>query len=227
MESGIFALTFTAEGLLRAERLAAPTFPMPDMRFNDGRCDRQGRFWAGTMHMDTKAGHPVGALYRYDGAGGLVGPVQDGLRIQNGLAFSPSGDRMYLSDSNRDACVIWCFDYDIDAGLPSNRRVFVDMKQHRGRPDGAAVDEEGCYWTCASDGACLLRFTPEGVLDRSVELPVSKPTMCAFGGSGYETLFVTSMQPAPGLPRAEDGSDGAVFALRPGVRGMPETDFAG
>jgi sugar lactone lactonase YvrE len=212
MQTGIFRLELAPGGAVFATRLAAPEFEMPDMRFNDGRCDRQGRFWAGTMHLDIPAGHAVGRLYRYDSAVGLTKPVVDGLYTQNGLGFSPDGTRMYLSDSHPKARVIWCFDYDIDEGLPRNRRVFVDMREHPGRPDGAAVDADGCYWTCAADGARVMRFTPQGKLDRHVEVPVPKPTMCAFGGPAFDTMYITSIA-------------GPVFALRPGVRGLPEPEF--
>jgi len=212
MESGIFALELGADGDVKHRKLAAPAFPMAGMRFNDGRCDRQGRFWAGTMHMDMPAAHAVGALHRYSAAQGLSAPMEPGLLTQNGLAWSPSGDRMYLSDSHPRARQIWVFDYDRDSGTPRNRRLFVDMNQHPGRPDGAAVDADGCYWSCANDGGRLLRFTPEGRLDRSIELPVPKPSMCAFGGTSLDTLYVTSI-------------GGAVFALRPGVQGLPEPEF--
>ena len=224
LESGIFSIELAEGGRASAKALAKPAFPMDSMRFNDGRCDRQGRFWAGTMHMDMAAAHAVGALYRFD-EGGLAGPFEDGLRVQNGLAWSPGGERMYLSDSHPLARRVWAYDYDPAEAVPRNRRLFVDMASHAGRPDGAAVDVDGCYWTCANDAGEVLRFTPEGRLDRSVRLPVKKPTMCAFGGDGYETLFVTSIRPR----RAEDLADqpyaGALFALRPGVQGLPETDF--
>src|SRR5258705_9440166 len=101
------------------------------------------------MHMDMPAAHAVGALYRYDPAGALAGPLEPGLLTQNGLAWSPEGDVMYLSDSHPKARVVWMFDYDRDSGTPRNRRVFVDMNRYPGRPDGAAVDVDGCYWTCA------------------------------------------------------------------------------
>jgi sugar lactone lactonase YvrE len=212
MQTGIFALELAPGGAVFATLLAAPQFAMPDMRFNDGRCDRQGRFWAGTMHMDIPAGHEVGCLYRYDSTAGLTAPVQDGLLTQNGLGFSPDGKRMYLSDSHPKARVIWAFDYDIDAGMPHDRRVFVDMRTQPGRPDGAAVDADGCYWTCAADGARVMRFTPQGKLDREIPIPVPKPTMGAFGGPALDTLYVTSIA-------------GPVFAVRTGVRGLPEPEF--
>jgi sugar lactone lactonase YvrE len=226
MRTGIFSLTLGKAGRVAATRLGTPGFALPDMRFNDGRCDRQGRFWAGTMHNDMPAAHAVGGLFRYASPGGLTGPVVAGLVVQNGLAFSPSGDRMYLSDSHPTVRRIWCFDYDIESGMPSNRQLFVDMNRHPGRPDGAAVDEDGCYWICANDGGCVLRFTPQGVLDRRIDVPVKKPAMCAFGGSGLDTLFVTSIRPAD--PAALEGQPmaGAVFAVKPGVKGLLETPFA-
>lgn len=225
MESGIHTLALGDAGEAAATRRAAPAFPMPGMRFNDGRCDRQGRFWAGTMHMDMAAAHAVGALYRYCARRGLSGPMQEGLITQNGLAWSPRGERMYLSDSHPAARLVWSFDYDTDSGTPGPRRLFVDMNAHEGRPDGAAVDADGCYWSCANDGGRLLRFTPDGRLDRSILLPVSKPTMCAFGGAGLDTLYVTSIRPRDAAEAAVQPLAGAVLALRPGVRGLPETEF--
>ena len=227
MESGIFSLELRDDGKVAAERLAAPRFPMPGMRFNDGRCDREGRFWAGTMHTDIPAGHPVGELYRYTHEGGLAGPIVRELLTQNGLAFSPDGRVMYLSDSHPKARVIWAFDYERATGTPHARRVFVDMTKHPGRPDGAAVDVDGCYWTCANDAGLVLRFTPAGDLDRSLELPVKKPSMCAFGGAKLDTLYVTTIRPARADDLAAQPHAGAVFALRPGVQGIAETEFQG
>jgi sugar lactone lactonase YvrE len=192
------------------------------MRFNDGRCDRQGRFWSGTMFMDMAAGRADGRLYRYTTAEGLSAPIVEGLITQNGLAWSPDGTTMYLSDSHPARQTIWRFDYDVEAGLPHNRRVFADLTAMRGRPDGAAVDCEGCYWICANDGACLLRFTPTGKLDRTIELPMTKPAMCSFGGAGMDTLLVTSIDPGNG---AGGELAGALLLVRPGVAGLPETPF--
>ncbi len=224
MESGIFSLRLAARGAIWAKRVAPVQMPMDNMRFNDGRCDRQGRFWAGTMHMDMPAAHAVGGLYRYD-ADGLSSPVVDGLLTQNGLAFSPAGDIMYLSDSHPKSRQIWQFDYDAATGTPSNRRLFVDMNKHPGRPDGAAVDVDGCYWTCANDAGLLLRFTPQGQLDRTITLPVKKPAMCAFGGADMDTLYVTSIRPPQPEALAGQPMAGAVFAVRPGTHGMVEAEF--
>jgi sugar lactone lactonase YvrE len=222
MESGIFSLLLGSDGLVAAERLAAPPELGAGMRFNDGRCDRQGRFWSGTMVMD--AVRPDGRLYRYSSSDGLSAAVVDGLVTQNGLAWSPDGRTMYLSDSHASRQLIWQFDYDVDAGVPHNRRLFVDMNPHRGRPDGAAIDSDGCYWICGNDAACLLRFTPAGELDRVIDLPMSKPSMCSFGGANLDTLLVTSI--SPGFT-ADDTAAGAVVLVRPGVRGVAETLFQG
>jgi len=225
MESGVFALRLGADGGVEATPLARVAMPMTNMRFNDGRCDRDGRFWAGTMHMDIPAGHAVGALYCYEQPAGLRGPVIEGLLTQNGLAWSPDGKVMYLSDSHPRSQTIWAFDYDRATGVPTKRRVFVDMNLHPGRPDGAAVDIDGCYWTCANDAGLLLRFTPDGKLDRSIVLPVKKPSMCAFGGSQFDTMYVTSIRPLQAGALVDQPLAGAVFALRPGTQGIAETDF--
>ena len=221
METGVFHVRPGAAGLLDCTLLAMVHHQEPGMRFNDGRCDRQGRFWAGTMVMDMAAGAPVGAMYRYNA--GQTEPLKaqlQGLIVPNGLAFSPDGKTLYLSDSHPDVQKIWAFDYDTDTGTPQNRRLFVDMGEHPGRPDGAAVDAEGCYWICGNDAGLIHRFTPQGKLDRSLTVPVKKPAMCAFGGADLDTLFVTSIRPAGDL--ADQPLAGGVFALRPGVKGLPE-----
>ena len=226
MESGIFHLTLGEDGGIEAERRAAPpAAELGDgMRFNDGRCDRQGRFWSGTMFMDMAQARAVGGLYRYSSRDGLHGPVVSHLLTQNGLAWSPDGRTMYLSDSHPQRRVVWAFDYDVDAGLPHGQRVFVDLTCQKGRPDGAAVDADGCYWTCANDGGVVQRFTPQGVLDRELALPMAKPSMCAFGGPNLDLLLVTSIDPTPG--NSGGGEAGSVVLLRPGVQGVAETPFA-
>lgn len=232
-ETGLFAVTLSdasaplatqAEPVkVSGRKLAAPVFPFGDMRFNDGRCDRQGRFWAGTMVQDMAAANPAGALYRFDAGGVLLAPIVDGLITQNGLGWSPDGSTMYLSDSHPLRRQIWAFDYDVETGEPRNRRVFADLNHYVGRPDGAAVDADGCYWICANDAGALLRFTPQGKLDRQINVPAIKPAMCAFGGRDLDTLFVTSIRPAAGATE----HDGHLFAVRPGVTGLPEPEFAG
>ena len=224
MESGLFNLQLHSDGRLDANLLSPVTHAQPNMRFNDGRCDRQGRFWAGTMVMDMAAGAPAGALYRYAaGQSAPLTPQLEGLIVPNGLAFSPDGTLMYLSDSHPDVQKIWAFDYDIDSGIPHNRRLLVDMNHYPGRPDGAAVDAEGCYWICGNDAGQIHRFTPEGKLGRSLHVPVKKPAMCAFGGANLDTLFVTSIRPAGDI--SDQPLAGGVFALNPGIKGLPEPAF--
>jgi sugar lactone lactonase YvrE len=224
MESGFFHIHPNDGGHLDCKPLAHVNHARPDMRLNDGRCDRQGRFWAGSMVLDMGANADDGTLYRYSAS--QNGPLEarlDGFITPNGLAFSPDGRTMYLSDSHPLVQQIWAFDYDIDSGTPSNRRLFVDMNKFLGRPDGAAVDADGCYWICANDAGLVHRFTPDGRLDRSLVVPVKKPTMCAFGGSQLDTLFVTSIRPA--TDNDEQSLAGGVFAFNPGVKGLPEPLF--
>jgi len=223
MESGIFSIEALDDGRIEALRLAPVTHAAPGMRFNDGRCDRQGRFWAGTMLMDMAAGSRVGRVYRQDKADTMPTVQLQDFIVPNGLAFSPDGRTMYLSDSHPSVQTIWAFDYDIATGTPSNRRVFVDMNPLPGRPDGAAIDADGCYWICGNDAGLVHRFTPEGKLDRSLAVPVKKPAMCAFGGPKLDTLFVTSIRPGGDL--SDQPLAGGVFALRPGTQGIPEPMF--
>ena len=224
MESGFFHLHPHNDGSLDSNLLAPVEHARTDMRLNDGRCDRQGRFWAGSMVLNMGANAADGMLYRY--SAGQRGPLEaqlSGFIVPNGLGFSPDGRTMYLSDSHPLVQQIWAFDYDTDSGTPSNRRLFVDMNQFAGRPDGAAVDAEGGYWICANDAGLIHRFTPDGRLDRSLAVPVKKPSMCAFGGSRLDTLFVTSIR--PGDDHDEQSLAGGVFALNPGVKGLPEPLF--
>ena len=231
LEDGIYQVTLGdggGHGEARIQALATVDHAMPGMRFNDGRCDRQGRFVAGSMLMDMAAAQPVGKVYRFgaeDMAGGSAQDLQLGpLITPNGLAFSPDGRTMYLSDSHPSSQQIWAFDYDTDSGTPHNRRLFVDMNHLPGRPDGAAIDVDGCYWICGNDAGLVHRFRPDGQLDRSLALPVKKPAMCAFGGPGLDVLYVTSIRPG-GIDLSDQPLAGGVFALRPGVSGWEEPEF--
>jgi sugar lactone lactonase YvrE len=224
MESGLFSLKPRADGTLAATSLATVAHAMPAMRFNDGRCDRQGRFWAGTMLLDMAAGARAGRLYSHTRGDANAALRMDDFIVPNGLAFSPDGRTMYLSDSHPTVQAVWAFDYDTDTATPTNRRLFVDMKPLPGRPDGAAMDTDGCYWICGNDAGLVHRFTPDGRLDRSLEVPVKKPAMCAFGGAALDTLFVTSIRPG-GIDLSDQPLAGGVFALRPGAQGVPEPMF--
>lgn len=212
------------------------TDPEPDKpmnRFNDGKCDRQGRFWSGTMYdlpgppETYREREPVGILYRLDGDHGCHAMADD-ILVSNGLAWSPDGRVMYFTDSPRRT--IWAYDYDTATGDLGDRRIFAEIPEvpGRGTGDGATVDAEGYYWSAEFRGSRLVRYAPDGTVDRMVDLPVSRPTSCAFGGDGLATLFVTSAKIM--LSEAELAAEphaGALFALDVGVCGLPEAEFAG
>jgi sugar lactone lactonase YvrE len=224
METGVACLTPQDDDSVSSEWIARVAHPQSGMRFNDGRCDRQGRFRAGTMVADMSLAATSGSLYALDiaapGGTGTLRGLEAGYITPNGMAFSPDGRTMYLSDSHPERQTVWAFDYDTETGTPYDGRVFIDFKPLPGRPDGAAVDADGGYWICGNDAGLVHRFTPAGKLDRSLPVPVKKPAMCTFGGAGLDTLFVTSIRPAGDL--TDQPLAGGVFALRPGVRGLDE-----
>jgi L-arabinonolactonase len=195
----------------------------PDNRMNDGKPDRQGRFWAGSMHNPHN--RTEGSLYRLDTDLSWK-KVVEGVTVSNALAWSPDSRTMYYGDSM--AHTVWAWDFEPASGEVSNRRVFLDPAAMGGPPDGATVDEEGCYWVTVPRTWKLKRFDPKGRLDRVVELPVSNPTCAMFGGEKLEVLYVTS---ATFMANPEDLRDqpqaGALLAIDVGVRGLPEAFFAG
>jgi len=225
MESGIFEVELQDAPLARVRCLATISHPQPNMRFNDGRCDAQGRLWAGTMVRDMGLGNAAGGIYCLDRQG-LRGPVLEGYITPNGMAFSPDGKTAYLSDSHPSVQKIWQHSFDGATGSWGPQTAWVDMKPMPGRPDGAAVDAEGCYWICGNDAGQVHRFSPAGTLLQSIALPVSKPAMCAFGGPELRHLFVTSIQPTTPAPGFDAALDGAVLVLEPGVQGRPEPLFS-
>ena len=224
LETGIFALEFKSNQEVRSQLIAGIQHPQPNMRFNDGRCDARGRFWVSTMCMDMALAAPVGAIYCLDKAGLSPAMVTD-LVTPNGMAFSPSGDVFYFSESHPSVHKIWTMNVDPDTASLRHRRTFVDMTAHAGRPDGAAMDSSGCYWICGNDAGLVHRFSPKGELLQSVTVPASKPAMCCFGGPDLDILFVTSILPSNVKPE-EPGLNGAVFFLKVGVSGLPEPKFS-
>jgi sugar lactone lactonase YvrE len=223
METGVFHLQPDHADLMTHTLLHPFEFPQAAMRFNDGRTDRQGRFWVSSMVRDMAANKAAGELFRLD-AQGLQPSGVAGLLTGNGLGFSPDGRVMYLSDSHPSVQAVWAFDL-VDDGQPRNRRLFIDFKPLPGRPDGAAVDAEGGYWICGNDAGVVHRFTPAGRLDRSIAVPVAKPSMCAFGGPQLDRLFVTSIAPAKPLDGYDPALAGAVFVLTPGCKGLADAPF--
>lgn len=198
--------------------LLTPFYDQRHERFNDGRADSRGRLIVGTI-AERGPGYSA-SLARYSPAGNALDvlPVSD-LRVSNGLAFSPDGRLMYLCDT--PSRQIWQFDYDMDTGTPSGRRSFISLLPEHGRPDGAAVDSDGCYWS-ALIGA-IGRFTPQGKLDRLIRIPAGRVTMVAFGGRHLDTLFITTAGPEhTPADIAHEPLAGRLLAIQPGVKGLPE-----
>ena len=163
--------------------IAQPEADTPRNRFNDGKVDRQGRFWAGTM--DDRLSERTGALYRLD-PDLSVHRMETGIGISNALCWSPDDSRFYFADTMQEE--IWSYDYTPAAGAISDRRLFTHTRDQPGQPDGATVDAEGFLWNAQWDGWRLVRYAPDGTVDRIVELPVQKPTSCIFGGPDLKTL---------------------------------------
>jgi sugar lactone lactonase YvrE len=202
---------------LAIEATDAPT------RLNDGRSDPEGRLWVGTMDEARSGQLAHGRLFRID-SDDAVSVHQEQVGVSNGLAFSPDGRTMYWADSSRET--VWAFDYDRDTGTPSRQRIFLDFAELPGKPDGACVDTDGCYWIACVYGSALLRVTPKGTVNRRIELPVTKPSMPAFGGPDLRQLYVTSIssggrEPAPQSPEA-----GALLVLDVEAQGIPEPRVA-
>jgi sugar lactone lactonase YvrE len=201
------------------EPVVDPESHLPQTRFNDGKCDRNGRFWAGTM--GTVDGQPAGALYRFDGDHTLHTMRQD-VAVSNGLGWSPDNRTMYYADS--PTYNIYAFDFEPETGIISNERVFAHHE--RGFPDGLTVDAEGYVWSARWDGWQVIRFAPDGSIDRVVEMPVQRPTSCIFGGPKLSLLYVTSA--SVGLSQAELAKQpeaGNLFVVETGVVGLPEATF--
>jgi len=206
----------------RYDIFADPEHDRPGNRLNDGKVDRQGRFWAGSM--DDNQRRASGALYRID-PDRTVTRIDDEYRIANGPAFSPDGRIMYHSDTGRG--LTYAFDLAAD-GNATNRRVLIRHPAGGGHPDGMTVDREGHIWIALWGGWCLRRFAPSGECVRTVRLPVQQPSSCAFGGPNLDRLFVTSAR--EDLTEEElrmQPSAGGLFMLEAGVKGIAELPFAG
>ena len=216
-----FALVDWATSEVRP--ITDPIGGRPNVRFNDGRCDRAGRFWAGTVQERRVVGEA--ALYRLEPDHGCELALPK-LTVVNSIAFAPDDRTLYVACSA--AREVMAFDLDLATGSLGRRRTLHRLADRDGVPDGATVDEAGCLWLAVFDGGRLLRLTPDGRIDREVAMPVPRPTSCTFGGPGLDTLFVTSAR--VGLSDAQLAAapmSGSVLSLRPGVRGLSEPRFAG
>ena len=210
------------DGTLERKIADAPYDPAHH-RFNDGRCDPQGRFWAGSMNEQRDA--DSAALVRVDRDHRVTLVLRD-MMISNGLAWSPDGRTMYHTDT--PTRTIHAYDFDAASGLPSHRRVLAHFADATHRPDGAAVDSEGCYWTAFYGGGKVARLSPAGAVLAELPVPAQCPTMCAFCGPDLKTLYVTSArqfrsdEELTRLPLS-----GGLFAMAVAVPGLPEPAFAG
>ncbi|MFA7436635.1 SMP-30/gluconolactonase/LRE family protein [Castellaniella sp.] len=207
------------------ELLHDPEPGLPNNRLNDGKVDPKGRFLFGSM--DTMEEGPNGALYRLD-PDLSVHRLQDGIVVSNGPCWSPDGKTFYFADTWAEE--IWAYDYDLDTGAIANRRTFTKIQGTNFRsPDGSTVDAEGCLWNAQVYEGQLVRYTPDGQVERIIEMPVKNVTSVMFGGEHLDILFVTSMSRPP-LPRFPSDSvlGGSVFMITGlGIRGVPEQRFAG
>jgi sugar lactone lactonase YvrE len=217
LESG-FAL-LTADG--RIERVMADPNAGRAVNFNDGRVDRRGRFWSGTMAKDWTS--PVGSLWRLDGSG-AVAEMDKGIVLANGIGFSPDDRVLYFTDFARRS--IYAYGFDLETGALGERRTFITLDEKDGCPDGLTVDADGHVWVAHWDGWCVTRHDPKGREVARIPFPVQRPTSVAFGGADLSTLYVTSA--TMGLTEQElDRAplSGSLFALDTSHRGQPESIF--
>jgi len=201
LQSGLYLL-----GIEAPKRLVRPSGHVTALRFNDGRCDRAGRFWVGTLEEPDF--EPKGVLYRID-PDGTAQAFRAGIQVPNSIAFSPDGRTMYFADSPRHK--IWAFDYDTAHGEFSGERLFA--ARHPGFPDGSCVDADGCLWNAEWGASRVVRYTPAGKVDRVIDVPAKNPTCCCFGGAQLDTLYITTA-----------GGEG-LFAVEPRARGLAESRF--
>jgi sugar lactone lactonase YvrE len=209
--------------------LAPPPYDPGQERFNDGKCDPQGRFWVGTIYEPRDP--PLANLYCF--SQGQLARREGGITTSNGLAWSPDARTMYWSDTK--AHTIYALDFDPGTGAIANRRAFAsfaprqagqDLGRYGGRPDGAAMDAEGCYWAALFEGQRLLRLSPQGEVLREVRLPVRCPTMPCFGGEDLKTLYITTAREGrPAQELAEQPHAGCVLSLRVDTPGLPANTF--
>ncbi|MEH1983289.1 MAG: SMP-30/gluconolactonase/LRE family protein [Nostoc sp.] len=194
---------------------------MLDNRFNDGKCDTQGRFWFGSMCP----GKTQGSLYRYD-SNGYLHLMEWGLTISNGLGWSPDEKTFYLTDSAQQK--IYAYNFNVITGCISDRRIFVNLTDESFYPDGLTVDSEGNIWSAMWDGWCVICFNPKGREISRIQLPVQRPTSCTFGGEDLRTLYITTA--SVGLSEEEIQKSfysGDLFAVQTNTPGLPTYSFSG
>lgn len=220
LPDGIYALDF-ASG--QVSPFAASAFLNDQTVLADGKLDRSGRLVVGASHRGMS--EPVGGVLCLDSDACELRLIDDDIILANGPCWSPDNATFYHADSVRKA--IYAYDYDIRQGRIANRRLFATTDEFGGIPDGATVDGEGFLWSAICEGGKLVRFTPDGAVDRIVEMPVRYPSSLCFGGKNFERIYVTSLSPAF-LGREASPIDGATFVVTGlGIGGLPEPRFNG
>ena len=227
---GMIRLAGTNTGLVNldadletTEIFAVPEAEFPNNRFNDGKCDRRGRFWIGSTDMDET--EPNGALYRVNGSDD-VARMLPSVIVSNGLGWSPDDRIMYFTDSGHG--VIYAFDFDLDTGEIDNRRVFARVAPAEGLPDGLAVDAQGFVWSAHWNGWRLTRYDPDGRIDRVIDMPVPYVTSVAFGGDRLDQMFVTTARLRLTEAQLKEAPlSGGLFMIDAGVAGLPEVPYQG
>lgn len=205
------------------EYIVRPLEHLTDVRFNDGSVDSAGRFWAGSMSMSGDMNS--GTLYRLDPDGSLH-VMATGFAISNGIGWSPDSTIMYQTDSPRR--VIYAYDFDAASGSISNRRPFVQLASDAPQPDGLTVDADGYVWSAHWGGACVVRYTPEGAVDRTIHVPAPHTSACCFGGPTLSDLYITTaQQDLTSEQLAHYPLSGDLFHYQSGVRGLLRFKFAG
>lgn len=193
----------------------------PDIRFNDGRTDSRGRFWVGSVNM-AKSAHNA-ALYRLDGDGSIR-LAENGMLTCNGAAFSP--DERYFYHTDTPSHRLCRYPYETRTGELGLRNLYHEFPHGEGRPDGGSADAEGYYWSALFDGSRVVRLSPEGEIVQSVALPVSRPTMIAFGGEDLRTAYVTTARTGLDAEQLEQQPlAGAIFSFSVDVPGIREKPF--
>ncbi len=216
-----FAVTDRWGGALTL--VASPEKDKSDNRMNDGKCDRAGRFWAGTMAF--KEGPGAGALYRLD-VDHSVHTMVTGVTISNGLCWSLDNKQMYYIDTPLGRVDV--FDFDAATGRIGNRRILFEIPKENGAPDGMTIDEEGCLWVAHWGGSAVRRYTKQGVVDQTIEIPASRVTSCMFGGGDLRDLYITTASTGLSAEQQRDQPHaGGIFVARTGVKGTPGYAFGG
>ena len=220
LRTQVALLNAATESLETVARLHGPDGTT--MRLNDGKCDRQGRFWVGSM--DDVGRGPVGRLYRVEA--GRCEDVAGGVSVPNSMCWSPDGTTMYFADGAEP--VIWAYPFDVKSGSLGERREFTRREPGTGIPDGATVDAEGFLWSANYGGGCVTRYTSSGEVAEVFPMPVMQPSSCAFGGPDMDILFVTtaSQRLTPEALAAQPLA-GALLAMRTATRGLQEPEYTG